>query len=102
MKILTANRLSDGAAVWLCADHSWCTSPQNAIVARDAATEEKLEWAGRAAFAKNEVVDVNLIEVDLVDGQIRPRRLRERIRIGGPTVGSSIGRPARPGVGVAA
>ncbi len=102
MKILTANRLTDGAAVWLCRDHSWCTSISNAELAGDEVTEEKLVRAGRAALAKNEVVDVNLIDVELVDGAVRPKRLRERIRVGGPTTGSSLKTNPRPNLSRAA
>ena len=80
MKILTANRLIDGEAVWLASDHSWAETIHAAEIARDDATIEKLERAGRAALCKNEVVDVNLIEIEIVDGEIRPLRLRERIR----------------------
>lgn len=97
MRILTANRLLDGVVVWLQADHSWCTDIAGAEIARDPATEEKLERAGRAALAKNEVVDVSLIEVEIADGAIRPRRLRERIRLAGPSVGNSLGRATGPG-----
>jgi len=96
MKILTANRLADGEVVWLAADHSWATSIAEAEIAHDAATEEKLERAGRAAFLKNEVVDVALIDVAVVDGAIRPLRLRERIRAAGPTNRRDLGKQARP------
>ncbi|PHP68875.1 nitrite reductase [Zhengella mangrovi] len=96
MKILTANRLSDGIAVWLRADHSWAAAIDEADVAADAACEEKLSHAGHAAFLKNEVVDVNLIDVDLVDGEIVPRRLRERIRAGGPTIAVRADAPDAP------
>ena len=86
MKIMTANRLTDGIAVWLRADHSWSPDIAEAEIAADAVCEEKLNRAGHAAFLKNEVVDVNLVDVDLVDGAIVPRRLRERIRAAGPTI----------------
>jgi len=102
MKILTANRLSDGEAVWLAADHSWAESIDGAEIARDAATEERLERAGKAAYLKNEVVDVNLIDVALVDGQVSPSRLRERIRAAGPTNRTDLGKQARPAIAVAA
>lgn len=102
MKILTANRLSDGEAVWLAADHSWSEAIDAAELARDAATEERLERAGKAAFLKNEVVDVNLIDVEVVDGAIRPLRLRERIRAAGPTNRIDLGKQARPEIAVAA
>ena len=63
MKILTANRLSNGRTVWLAADHSWADSIEAAEVARDEATREKLERAGRAALIKNEVADVGFVDI---------------------------------------
>lgn len=102
MKVLTANRLIDGEAVWLAADHSWVESIDAAEIARDAACEEKLERAGKAAFLKNEVVDVNLIDVTIVDGRVWPLRLRERIRAGGPSIHPELGKQARPAISAAA
>ena len=94
MKILTANRLTDGEAVWLGPDRSWLETVDGADVARDAAGDERLEQLGKDAYARDEVVDVNLIEVELVDGAIRPIRLRERIRAAGPTVRTDLGKQA--------
>ena len=94
MKILTANRLTDGIAVWLADDHGWSECISKSCLAGDAATEEKLTRAGQAAFLKNEVIDVNLIDVDVVEGRIVPRRLRERIRAGGPTITVNADLPA--------
>ena len=64
MKILTANRLTDGEAVWFAEDHSWSETIVGAEVARDKAAEERLEAIGKAAFCENRVVDVDLIDVD--------------------------------------
>ena len=94
MKVLTANRLTNGEAVWLAADHSWTPTIQGAEIALDEATEEKLIRAAKAALCKNEVVDVNLIDVELVDGVVRPVRLRERIRAAGPTNRRDLGKQA--------
>ena len=94
MKVLTANRLTNGEAVWLAADHSWTPTIQGAEIALDEATEEKLIRAGKAALCKNEVVDVNLIDVELGDGVVRPVRLRERIRAAGPTNRRDLGKQA--------
>ncbi len=102
MKILTANRLSDGEAVWLAADHSWAETIHTAEIARDASTEEKLSLTGKAAFLKNEVLDVELIDVQLTDGEIHPVRLRERIRAAGPTNRNDLGKQARPAISRAA
>ena len=96
MKVLTANRLTDGEAVWFGSDQLWHETIDYAEVARDKAAEERLETLGREALARNEVVDVDLIDVDLLEGQIRPLRLRERIRAAGPTNRTDLGKQARP------
>lgn len=102
MKILTANRLADGEAVWLAPDHSWAESIDAAYRASSDEIVEKLERAGRAAVCKNEVVDVNLIDVELIDGALVPKRLRERIRAAGPTNRTDLGKQARPAFHAAA
>ncbi|MHA7968957.1 DUF2849 domain-containing protein [Rhizobium sp. CAU 1783] len=85
-KVLTANRLGDGIAVWLDANGQWTERLQEAFVARHAEAVAALEEAGRKAFASNVVLDVNVIEVEEKDGKLRPLRLRERIRAEGPTI----------------
>lgn len=102
MKILTANRLSDGEAVWFARDRSWVESINGAQIATDADAEAQLEQAGEAAFLANEVVDVNLIDVELVEGVTVPLRLRERIRAAGPTNRLDLGKQAAAGIQVAA
>jgi hypothetical protein len=101
MKILTANRLTDGEAVWFTGQ-VWAETIEGAELAHDKAGEEKLEAIGKAAFLNNEVVDVDLIDVALVDGVIRPTRLREQIRASGPTNRNDLGKQARPAVPQAA
>ncbi len=95
MKVLTANRLTDGEAVWLAADESWSASIDDAVIASDKETEGWLSAAGDAACADNLVVDVNLIDIEQVDGQTVPIRLRERIRAAGPTNRSDLGKQAK-------
>eukprot|EP01035_Chromulina_nebulosa_P066812 gene66812-91492_t len=85
-KVLTANRLTDGIAVWLDASGQWVERLQSAFVARHPEAVEALETAGKQAFASNLVVDVNVIEVEETGGQLRPLRLRERVRAAGPTI----------------
>jgi hypothetical protein len=94
-KVLTANRLSDGIAVWLDANGQWVESLQDALVARHAEAVASLEAIGKRDFAANRVVDVNVIDVAEVDGKLWPTRLRERIRAAGPTMEYAAGyRPA--------
>ena len=94
MKILTANRLIDGEAVWY-ANGVWNETIDGAETASDKAAEERLEAIGQAAFASNLVLDVAVIVVVIVDGAIRPTRLRERIRAAGPTIRNDLGKQAR-------
>ncbi|WP_192183411.1 DUF2849 domain-containing protein [Mesorhizobium amorphae] len=95
MKVLTANRLTDGIAVWY-ADGGWAETIANADLAHDKAAEDRLEAIGAAAFANNEVVDVNLIDVTVVDGVVEAVRLREKIRAAGPTIRGDLGKQAHP------
>ncbi len=85
-KVLTANRLSDGIAVWLDANGAWNEDLQSALVARHAEAEASLEEIGKRDFSANKVVDVNIVDVAEENGQLWPTRLRERIRAAGPTI----------------
>ncbi|RWO51600.1 DUF2849 domain-containing protein [Mesorhizobium sp.] len=95
MKVLTANRLADGEAVWY-ANGNWAETIDNADVAHDKAAEDRLEAIGATASANNEVVDVNLIDVTVANGVVEPVRLREKIRAAGPTNRNDLGKQARP------
>lgn len=103
MKILTANRLLDGEAVWFTAAGHWAETIDGSEIARDAEGEARLEAIGKAAFLRNEVLDVALVDVALEeDGRIVPTRLRERIRAAGPSTRGDVGKQARPAVSQAA
>jgi hypothetical protein len=96
-KVLTANRLADGIAVWLDAGGAWNERLQDALVARHAEAVTSLEAIGKRDFSANLVVDVNIVEVEEVNGTLRPLRLRERIRAAGPTMDYATGfAPADP------
>ncbi|MGK9055129.1 DUF2849 domain-containing protein [Neorhizobium sp. CSC1952] len=96
-KVLTANRLVDGIAVWLDANGQWVENLQDALVARHAEAVASLEAIGKRDFAQNLVVDVDVIDVQETDGKLWPIRLRERIRAQGPTMEYAAGyRPADP------
>lgn len=96
MKILTANRLIDGEAVWY-GNGTWTETISGAEFAADKEAEARLEAIGQAAFAANEVLDVALVDVELIDGVIQPIRLRERIRAAGPTIRNDLGKQAQTG-----
>ena len=84
--VLTANRLTDGIAVWYDRDSKWNEWIGRSIVANTKEEAERLEAVGKKSYADNEVLDVNLVAVEEIEGQIRPLRLRERIRAEGPTI----------------
>lgn len=94
MKILTANRLSDGEVVWY-AHGRWVETIAGAEIAKDKTAEAALEAAAARGLAENLVVDVAVIDVEIVDGVIHPLRLRERIRAAGPTTRNDLGKQAR-------
>ena len=85
-QVLTANRLTDGIAVWYDRDGKWNEWIGRSVVANSKEEADALEAIGKKAYANNEVLDVNLVEVEEIEGQIRPLRLRERIRAEGPTI----------------
>ena len=96
-KGLTANRLTDGIAVWLNANGQWVTSLQEALVARHTEAVDALEAIGKKSYADNQVVDVAVVEVQESNGVLWPLRLRERIRAQGPTMEYAPGyKPADP------
>ncbi|KXF78880.1 nitrite reductase [Paramesorhizobium deserti] len=86
IKVLTANRLTDGEVVWYGADGQWRETIEGVSIARDQEAAAELEAAGKAAMGANLVVDANLIDVEDRGGELYPLRLRERIRISGPTI----------------
>jgi Protein of unknown function (DUF2849) len=86
MKVLTANRLSDGIAVWYSTGKGWDVDIATAELVTDAAGEARLTAIGAAAYANNEVIDINVIDAVLTDGKPAAIKLRERIRAEGPTI----------------
>ena len=86
MKIVTANRLSDGRVIYVGVDNQPVEHIDQASVLDDAAAEIVVaEVAGRPE------VFVNPYAVEVQDRAPSGRdRLKERIRSAGPTVGHSV------------
>ncbi len=84
LQVASANRLADGAVVFLDDAGAWVTSLDRAALARDKRSAEiLLERARAEAFT---VVDPYLVAVsEDEDGVIEPLSLRERIRVSGLT-----------------
>lgn len=93
-KVLTANRLTDGIAVWLGPNGEWTENLNTALIARHQEAADALDEAGKSAFNNNVVVDIAIIDVEEVNGDVYPVRLRERIRAAGPTIRTDLGKQA--------
>ncbi|MGB7214521.1 MAG: DUF2849 domain-containing protein [Gammaproteobacteria bacterium] len=92
-QMVIANRLADGAVVFLAAGDRWCTWIGDGRVLDEAEAELALATARRHE-AENLVVEPSLIEVTVGDdGVPRPVAIREHIRAFGPTVGDGSTRP---------
>ena len=86
-KIATANRLLDGAVVYLGPDGVWGEAIGRARIAADADQAAELEAQGQEAVAARHVVEPYLIDVKISDdGGPVPIGWRETIRAHGPTV----------------
>jgi hypothetical protein len=84
MDILTGNELTSGATVYLDRNGAWVENLQAArLFDKDAA--EARDAAIAASKATGRIVSIEIEQVSLVDGEIVPTRLRERIRAAGPT-----------------
>ncbi len=94
LKVLTANRLVDGEAVWFGGGR-WLEELEGSQVADTADAVEALHAIAARDIAANLVVDVALIDVERRGGGLRPIRLRERIRATGPTFRNDLGKQAR-------
>ena len=84
--VLTANRLQDGIVVFLAADGRWVESIEAAVVARSAEEARALHEQGARDSAANLVVEPYLAEVAEAGGRRVPARMRERVRVDGPSI----------------
>ena len=92
-QVVTANRLFDGAVVFLGVDQSWVER-----LDRAAAYDSKDAVEAGLARAKrdeenNLVVDVYAIDVSTHGGAVVPTKLRELIRARGPTIHPEYAKP---------
>ncbi|WP_417582510.1 DUF2849 domain-containing protein [Pelagibacterium sp.] len=84
MKILTGNELLSGAAVYFDADGQWVEQIQAArTFSKDEA--EALEVAVAASKATGRIISLEAEDVEIINGVIHAKRIRERIRSEGPT-----------------
>ena len=86
-QVITANRLFDGAVVYLSPQGDWVQRIEAAAVADDAVAAAALIAAGERAVQEQRVVAPYLIEVETSAQSIRPKRYREQLRASGPSIG---------------
>ena len=90
--IVTANRLSDGAVVYLADEGRWS---EVIACARVATAESEVETLlAVAAAMPTQVVGPYAIAVATDGGPVRPLHIKEAIRAGGPTVRPDLGKQA--------
>jgi sulfite reductase (NADPH) hemoprotein beta-component len=88
--VITANRLTDGVAVWFGPDEKWVETFAHATVYDDKTAQAALA-AAKATIARQEVVGVYEFPVTLRDGHAVPPNVRETIRARGPSVRPDLG-----------
>ena len=94
-KVLTANRLRNGETLYYTAAGAWSPHVSQARVAETQEDADALAKIGAAAYAANQVIDVNVIDAD-PQGIHKPRDIREVIRATGPTVRPDLNKSMSP------
>jgi len=85
-QMIIANRLVDGAVVFLAPGDAWEPSIERGEVVDDDALAERRLAVAKDHEARSIVIDPQLIEVELEGGKPRPTAIREATRAFGPTV----------------
>ena len=89
-QIITANRLHDGLVVFLTRGGDWTRTPECAQIAHDADQAAALQGEAATAARANLIVDPYLIEISQENNAPVPVAHRERMRISGPSVSTSL------------
>lgn len=94
MKAVTANRLGDGAVVYLTPGGGWSLWLDDAVMAADASEADALVAAAQADVDHCVVVAPYAFDVESADNHLRGVSVRERIRAAGPTMRLDLGKQA--------
>lgn len=92
-QVITANRLTDGAVVFLDVDGHWSERLDRSQVFPDKVPAATGLDIGKAAEAGNLIVDLYAVDVTVQAGAIVPLKLREAIRARGPTIFPAFTKP---------
>lgn len=93
LKAITANRLRDGAVVWLGQQGDWVERIETAATYDEADAAPALVRA-HGDEARNLVVAIYTLDVEILNGVPAPLRTKERIRALGPSVRADLGKQA--------
>ena len=85
-QMIIANRLVDGAVVFLAPGEGWTTAIADGVLIDDETEAQRLLGAAKQLEARSPVIDPQVIQVKIADGVVRPIEIRELIRAFGPTV----------------
>jgi hypothetical protein len=91
--ILVANDLLDGDVVFAAAD-GFTRDPRQARIATDDATADALQVFAAQAYARGQIVDPYLVDVEIHGGAPVPRHYREKLRLLGPSHRPDLGKQA--------
>lgn len=91
--LISANRLHDGAVVWLDSRYQWVEALEHAHVFPEDALEAA-QAAAQEAVAANLIVDPVPQAAELTEEGILPATFREQLRARGPSVRADLGKQA--------
>lgn len=89
-KIITANTLTDGLSVFLSSDGHWSSDITRSDIAENESQADELRRRAEASERAQIVVGPYLIDVEENRNGLSPTRLRERIRVQGPSIETQI------------
>jgi hypothetical protein len=94
LQVLTANRLIDGAVVYLATNGAWVEALDGARVFDSKADAEAALQVGVEAERRLVIVHAYLFDVVQAGDRVKPVKQREVIRAAGPTVRRDLGKQA--------
>lgn len=89
VKLLTGNELLRGDVLW------WAGSGWSKLIADAVAVDGEGDALLAREAADERVSDLALVDAELVGGRLRPVKVRERIRVFGPTVRADLAIPGQ-------
>jgi Protein of unknown function (DUF2849) len=92
--VITASRLADGVVVFQTAEHGWTEDFNRASAWPDAEAAKAALARAKEDEALNLVVEPYSVPVEVRNGHVVPKALREAIRAAGPTVRRDLGKQA--------